>query len=117
MTRVAAALVLALGAILACVGLAGASSHGYATRATIKQVDEDTYNGRVFSSRDECVGHRKIELWKQFAGPNQKIDTFKADAEGHWSYDVLGSQFYVIAKRKTFGPEGHLCREDRSRTV
>ena len=116
MTRVAIALALVLGSILAWVGLAGASSHGYATRATIKQVDEDTYNGRVFSSRGACVGHRKIELWKQFAGPNQHIDTFKADADGRWSYAVVGSEFYVIAKRTKFAGN-HVCREDRSPTV
>jgi hypothetical protein len=116
MTRSAVALVLALVAILAWVGLAGASSHGYKTRATIKQVDADTYKGRVFSARDACVGHREIQLWKQFAGPNQFIDTFEADADGRWSYDVVGSQFYVIAKRTKFAGN-HVCLEDRSPTV
>src|SRR4051794_17046023 len=116
MTRVAAVLVLGLAVVLAWAALAGASGHSYSTRATIEQGDMDTYKGRVFSGHHACVGHRKLQLWKQFAGPNQKIDTFKARANGRWHYNIVGSQFYVIAKRKTLGGP-HVCHEDRSRTV
>lgn len=116
MIRVAAGVVLASAVVLAWAALAGASGHTYSTRATIKQVDSDTYKGRVFSQPHACVAHREIQMWKQFAGPNQRVDTFKADADGRWSYDVVGSQFYVIAKRTKFAGN-HVCREDRSPTV
>src|SRR4051812_43322904 len=116
MIRIGAAVVLASAAVLVWAAFAGASGHSYKTRATIRQVDVDTYKGRVFSARHDCVGHRKVQLWKQFAGPNILIDTFKADAHGRWSYNTPGSQFYVVAKRKEF-QGNHVCREDRSRTV
>jgi hypothetical protein len=117
MTRLAIPAAMALVAALGSVGVAaGNEAHGFSTRATIKQVDADSYKGRVFSERDACVGHRKIELWKQFAGPNVFITSFKADANGRWHYDTAGSQFYVVATRKKLDAN-HVCREDRSRTV
>ena len=117
MTRFLVTLGLVAAAALSWAALAGGAAHGYKTRITIKQTDETTYKGRVFSKRDACVREREIEIWHQIAGQNELIDTFNADEHGRWSYTILGSQFYVIAKRSKFGPKGHVCREDRSKTA
>jgi hypothetical protein len=115
-----AVVAVAACAALVVVGTAIAGTVG-TTTVTIQEQNGD-FQGRVKSNQPDCRGDRKVVLFKQRKGPDDKIASDTSENNGDWSTGnthVNHGKYYAKARRVQFAMKRGLvgCEPDKSRVV
>jgi hypothetical protein len=119
-SKLMAVVAVAACAALVVVGTAIAGTVG-TTTVTIQEQNGD-FQGRVKSNQPDCRGDRKVVLFKQRKGPDDKIASDTSENNGDWSTGnthVNHGKYYAKARRVQFAMKRGLvgCEPDKSRVV
>jgi len=115
-----AVVAVAACAALVVVGTAIAGTVG-TTTVTIQEQNGD-FQGRVKSNQPDCRGDRKVVLFRQRKGPDDKIASDTSENNGDWSTGnthVNHGKYYAKARKVQFAMKRGLvgCDADKSRVV
>jgi hypothetical protein len=119
-SKLTAVVAVAACAALVIAGVATAGTIG-TTTVTIQEENGD-FHGKVKSDQPNCRADRKVVLFKQRKGPDDKIASDTTESNGDWSTGnthVNHGKYYAKARKVTFAMKRGLigCEPDKSRVV
>jgi hypothetical protein len=80
---------------------------------------DDTFLGKVSSSKSACVANRKVILYSKSAqkAPPVKLGSDRASGSGAWSVPQVVTTNYYFAKVNPKHVGAGLCKRDKSDTL
>jgi hypothetical protein len=111
-------ILLLTGAVVLAVALAlpaAAHDKAFKSKVTLQVENDFTWHGRVKSASRRCVANRRVKL---YTTSGKLVGDPETDADGRWSWVLIGDRYYAKVTRDVRGGRGHrhVCKPDRSPT-
>jgi hypothetical protein len=102
-------------AALVALPAATAAGAGGSTKVVVS-LKLPAFHGTLKSSRQGCLGSRKMTLYRKKAGPDKKLGTDKSEDNGGWSIvigrkHVASGSYYVTAAARG------ACKSGKSKVI
>ncbi|MFN8160493.1 MAG: hypothetical protein U0R52_05545 [Solirubrobacterales bacterium] len=103
-----AALAVALAALAPAAPAAAAGSRTYRNTLSVlfrSGPAGDQFRGRVHSARRDCLGGRRIAIFRKRPGADLRLGSTRSREGGHWRIDPPGGtvapgRYYAVMRRK-----------------
>ena len=109
---------LAAAVALSCAATPALAGDRYGSDIKVAE-SFPAFHGKVSSSNDLCVEHRKVVLYGKVPGPDDRLGKTRSNRRGRWKIEVepMSGAFYAKARRGGSASLGIVCRKAVSKPV